>query len=115
MPETSVLDLTDSELLDKDIIRLRDVVPSQFWVLATLGTLMLAGAVYQITPRVGWQVAILAGCSAFCFFCAGLVATVKVLFMLSRQQLEIRILATQLPREAASLVVSHMSPPNLGR
>jgi hypothetical protein len=115
MPETSVLDLTDSELLDKDIIRLRDVVPSQFWVLAVLGTIMLVGAAYQITPRVGWEVAALAAGSAFCFFCAGLVATVKVLFMLSRSQLEVRILATQLPREAASLVVSHMSPSGLGR
>jgi hypothetical protein len=113
MSETSILDLTDSDLLSRGIIRLRDVIPTQFWVALLGGFSSLIGIGILLTPHLGWALSWLIVALVLFFSAALVLVTIRVLFLHARSQLEVRILATQLPHQAASLVVSHMSPPGL--
>lgn len=111
--ETSILDMTDEKLVEKDIIRMSEVVPKFFWACCALSDLiLLVTGYYAFAYTTPWivgalMVAVILG------FTAVELAVVRILFMLHRNQLETRILATQLPAEAASLVVRHMNPPGI--
>jgi hypothetical protein len=112
MPETSILNLSDDALITRGIIKISDVVPVAFWISSVLGHVFFLGTcVLSWWLRNPW-VFLMAG-GATLALAAVQVATVRILFLLNRNQLELRILATDLPREAASMVAAHMSPPGL--
>jgi NADH:ubiquinone oxidoreductase subunit 4 (subunit M) len=105
--------LTDDELVSRGLLRLSEVTPRSARILLTLSMLgMLAGAGLALWAHFISAALVFFG-SCLLFQAAAAITVLRILFMLHRAQLELRILATQLPIQAASLVVKHMTPAGL--
>lgn len=111
--QKSILDMTDDELVTRGIILMGHVVPKAFWLALAVGD--TCGSV-----TIGWllhgQPALILACAIVGFLgvvTAFQLVVARTLFMLNRAQLELRLLAVQLPAQAASIVIKHMKPPGL--
>jgi hypothetical protein len=118
MPSTqpdisSVLELSDQELLDKGYLVLNEVCPAILrWGLIFAVLVIWAGVgglVFSPTHLLASMVAIFGGI-ALSFTFIGL-ASLRLLLQLHRLHLEIQILAAQLPGQAASLIAHGLNIP----
>jgi hypothetical protein len=115
--QRSILDYTDEELIKHDIIRYREAVPLvvtlAFWLILSycvLGGVALGLSSLSACAKV-LTYALIAGIATLDLLVY--VGLSRVLLRLHRQQLEIRVIASELPTQAATLVVKHMTPPEL--
>jgi hypothetical protein len=114
---TDILDMSDAELIQRGIMRTRETMPAQAWMFFALsiGLFCAAGAwlIWGTGPDViKGAIGFVVGGLFFAVLSA-FTSLMRVLFIMHRQQLEIRILATDLPNAAAGIIVKHMTPKGL--
>lgn len=109
-----ILDMTDEDLIKRGILRVSETAPFQAWIFFILSFIFFCVSVGSIVSRydVRWAILFIA-LGLLTGFLTVFVVMLKILFMMNRQQLEIRILASDLPKQAAGIIVQHMTPGGL--